>query len=420
MKVLIIGSGGREHAIAWKIKQSPLVTEVFVAPGNAGMKEVATCVHLTNTNELISFAKSESIALTIVGPEQPLMEGLVDLFQEHGLRIFGPRKNAAQIEGSKQFAKDLMKKYDIPTAHYQVFHHYEQAKLYVEKRGMPIVIKDDGLAQGKGVVVAYDEATAVTALKAIFTREQAKVVIEDYLEGEEFSLLAFVNGEKVFPLIISQDHKRAFVGEKGPNTGGMGAYTPVKQISQEIIEDSVNHIMVKTAKALVQEGCPFTGVLYGGIMSTKDGPKVIEFNARFGDPETEVILPRLNSDLFVLIERLLDGEDIEFDWKEEATIGIVLASCGYPNQYEKGYEIKGLDEIEDCLVFHMGTKTINNKVLTNGGRVLIIVGKEKSLYLAKEKVLANIKKINCDNLFYRHDIGYRSLNDMEAEYVRPL
>lgn len=413
MKVLVIGNGGREHALAWKLSKSKHVSKIFVAPGNDGMDDVATCVNieLTDNKGLLKFALLEKIDLTIVGPEQALINGIVDLFLENGLKIFGPRKKAAIIEGSKQFAKDLMKKYQIPTARYETFTDYNQAINFVIEKGVPIVIKADGLAAGKGVVIAFTQETAFHTLDEMLNKNKygKKVVIEEYLEGEEFTLMAFVNGDKVYSMEIVQDHKRAFDNDKGPNTGGMGAYSPVNLINKSVINDTINNIMLPTAKAMVKENRSFTGILYGGFILTKDGPKVIEFNARFGDPETEVLLPRLHNDLFELINNILDGNEVTLKWDEQFTIGIVLASNGYPVTYEKGHIIDGVDNINDVLVYHMGTKKIKSRLYTNGGRVLIIIAKENSIKEAYEKVYNEIKKIKCDNLYYRKDIGYKLL-----------
>ncbi len=410
MKVLIIGSGGREHALAWKFKQSKKVKEVYVLPGNSGMKDVANLVNidLSDLKRIVRFAREEDINLTFVGPEQPLVDGIVDLFQKEGLTIFGPTKKASQIEGSKLFAKELMRKYHIPTADYVSFCDYEQAKSYIMEKGTPIVIKADGLASGKGVVVAMDMTTAISSLKELL-KQYKKVVIEEYLSGEEFSLMAFINEENVYPMAIAQDHKRAFANDLGPNTGGMGAYSPVKQISDEIIQKAISEILIPTAKAMVKENCSFTGILYAGLISTNNGPKVIEFNARFGDPEAEVILPRLKGDLYEIITDILENKEIKLTWDDDYTLGVVLASVGYPGHYQTGFEIEGLNELSDVLVFHMGTKDMDNKIITNGGRVLIIVSKENSLEKAREKVYQEIKKIKCDQLFYRTDIGFKAL-----------
>ena len=411
MKILVIGSGGREHAIVHQLSLSKHKPEIFAAPGNAGME--ATCVNIkvTDKENLLRFALDNKIDLTVVGPEASLATGIVDLFLENGLKIFGPKRNAAIIEGSKEFAKDLMKKYNIPTADYATFSNFEDAKAYVLKKGAPIVIKYDGLAAGKGVVVAKTIEEAIEALENMLldkTFGDASVVIEEYLEGPEFSLMAFVNGEKVFPMVIAQDHKRAFDNDLGPNTGGMGAYSPVPIISDSEVKYAIKETMEKTASAMVKENRSFLGVLYGGLMKTKDGIKVIEFNARFGDPETEVVLPRLNSDFVDVIIDLIDGRDLNLDWDKNPRLGVVMASNGYPGSYEKGFEINGLENCD--LVFHMGTKKENGKYYTDGGRVLLVVGSGKTLKEAQANAYENVRKIECKNLFYRHDIGYQVCN----------
>ncbi len=410
MKVLIIGSGGREHALAWKFSQSKDVHEIYVAPGNCGMQDVCQCVDIkaTEIKKLVDFAKSKAIDLTVVGLEQALESGIVDAFKEANLRIIGPTKEAALIETSKYYAKELMKKYNIPTASYQTFTDYEEALHYVKTKGYPIVIKVDNLAAGKGVTIVNNEEEAVKTLDETLRKHKfdcKKVVIEEFLEGIEFSLMAFVKGDKVYPLELAKDHKRAFDHDLGPNTGGMGAFSPVGQIPKHIIDEAMEKIMIPCAKALVEEKRPFEGILYGGLILTKTGPKVIEFNARFGDPEIEVLLPRLKNDLFVLINDLLDGKPITLNWDDKSTIGVVLASKGYPVKYEKGVPIKNLKQLKDVTIFHMGTTIEENIIKTNGGRVLIVVSKEESIDKAREKVYEEIKKIDCENLFYRNDIG---------------
>ena len=416
MKVLIIGRGGREHAIAWKIAQSPLHPQLYIAPGNEGMRTITDApvelvpIDENNTSELLKFALENKIDLTIVGPEAALMNGIADAFQEAGLAIFGPTRAAAQIEGSKQFAKELMQRYNIPTAAFRTFENYDDAKRYLNEIGAPIVIKYDGLAAGKGVVVAMTAEEADNALKDMLLDNhfgQGKVVMEEFLEGPEFSLLTLVNGEQVVPLVIAQDHKRAFDGDKGPNTGGMGAYSPVPVIPQAQIEWAVEHIMKPMAKALATEGCPFCGVLYGGLMLTQAGPKVIEFNARFGDPETEVVLPKLKSDLLQMILDILQHRDVTAEFHSEAFLGVVLAAKGYPGKYGKGFEIKNLENLSQ-LVFHMGTKRDGDAWLSNGGRVLFVVGKGSSLAEAQQDAYEGIKQLECPDLFYRNDIGWQA------------
>ncbi len=415
MNILVIGSGGREHAICDAIKRSPKCTKLYAAPGNAGIKAIAECVDIkdTDTKGVVEFAKSHNIDLVVVGPEAGLAAGMVDALKEEGIKAFGPTKAAAQIESSKEFAKDLMKKYNIPTAGYEVFDDYDKAVDYVSKNSFPTVIKYDGLAAGKGVVIALNLEEAKQALKDMLVDDKfgsASVVIEEYLEGPEFSFMCFCDRENVYRMEISQDHKRAYDGDLGPNTGGMGAYSPVPIISKEDLDYAYDNIMVPTAKAMVLEGVPFKGVLYGGLMKTKNGIKVIEFNSRFGDPETEVVLPRLESDIVDIFLNIVDGNKIdEIKWSTDVTLGIVLASKGYPLDYKKGFKISGLENVESK-VFHMGTKLVGNDYYTNGGRVLFVVAKGKTLAEAKEKALEDTKKIECENLFYRTDIGHRALN----------
>ena len=411
--ILIIGRGGREHAIAWKTAQSPFVSNIFVAPGNDGIAESFTCVNIneTETEKLVLFAQENNIQLTIVGPEVALMNGIVDKFQKQGLKIFGPTQAAAQIEGSKQFAKELMHKNNIPTAAFEVFDHYENAKQYLLAKGAPIVIKYDGLAAGKGVVVAMSIEEADLALQEMLLNNKfgkGKVVMEEFLTGPEFSLMAFVHGEIVLPLAIAQDHKRAFDGDKGPNTGGMGAYSPVPIISQIAIDEAVNTIMKPTAEALVKNGTPFTGILYGGLILTQEGPKVIEFNARFGDPETEVVLPKMKSDMIDVILNLLNETPYPIEWHDTAFLGVVLASKGYPETFEKGIEIEGIDASNE-LLFHCGTAKKENKWVNNGGRVLLVVGEGNTLADARKNAYLAAKNLSSENLFYRTDIGYQSL-----------
>ncbi|MGM9924862.1 MAG: phosphoribosylamine--glycine ligase [Bacillus sp. (in: firmicutes)] len=416
MNILVVGRGGREHAIARKFSESKRVSQVFVAPGNPGMQDVAALVPIPENEQeqLIAFAKENGVEWTFVGPEVPLLEGLVDRLEEAGLKAFGPRQNAAEIEGSKSFAKDLMKKYDIPTAAYETFTSFAEAKSYVEKMGAPIVIKANGLAAGKGVVVAMTETEAIEALSemlvgAKFGEASASVVIEEYLEGEEFSLLSFVNGDKVYPMVIAQDHKRAFDGDQGPNTGGMGAYSPVPQISDAVVVETLETIIHPTVQAMISEGRTFSGILYAGLMLTAKGPKVIEFNARFGDPETQVILPRLNSDLVDVLDAVRAGEEFELDWSDDAVLGVVLAAKGYPGDYNKGDIIGGLGTIDPSVhVYHSGTALDESgNTVTNGGRVLFLSAKGATLEEAKRNVYEEIKKVSCDALFYRNDIGHR-------------
>lgn len=420
MRILIIGRGGREHAIAWKMAQSALKPELFIAPGNVGMNTITaqtgapvTLVSISEneTEALRDFALTEHIDLTVVGPEAALANDIATVFTAAGLRIFAPTAAAARIETSKEFAKDLMRKYQIPTAGYRTFEDYDSAKRYLDEQGAPIVIKYDGLAAGKGVVVAMTAEEADNALKDMLLDNRfgkGKVVMEEFLQGPEFSLLALVNGEQVVPLVIAQDHKRAYDGDKGPNTGGMGAYSPVPVIPQAQIDWAVEHIMKPTAKALIAEGCPFCGVLYGGLMLTKDGPKVIEFNARFGDPETEVVLPKLKSDLTQMMLDILDHKDVSPEFYEDAFLGVVLAAKGYPGSYTKNIPLNNPTGLSQQ-VFCMGVKEEEEMLLSNGGRVIIVVGRGKTLKEAQQDAYQGVEKMAHPDLFYRQDIGWQAV-----------
>jgi phosphoribosylamine---glycine ligase len=418
VNVLIIGRGGREHAICRKVRDSLNVEKVFVAPGNDGMADVAEMVQIEETasEELIQFAIDQQIGLTIIGPEVPLLEGLADKFREAGIAVFGPSKAAAEIEGSKSFAKELMMKYSIPTADYRVFTTYEQAREYVEEKGAPIVIKADGLAAGKGVTVALTMEDALESLEEMllgqkFGKASSSVVIEEFLSGEEFSLMAFVNGDVVVPLEIAQDHKRAFDGDQGPNTGGMGAYSPVKHIGEETVKEAIESVLKPAAKAMVQEGRSFCGILYAGLIKTVEGPKVIEFNARFGDPETQVVLPRLKSDLVDTIMDILNGGSPELEWNDQVMVGVVVASKGYPGDYEKNAVLLGLDQFDqEIYTFHAGTKqNESGEFVTAGGRVLLVGAMAEDLGKAQEKAYGELEKLKCDGVFYRKDIGAKAL-----------
>ncbi|MBL1227037.1 phosphoribosylamine--glycine ligase [Enterococcus sp. BWR-S5] len=418
LKVLVIGSGGREHVIAQKLIQSPLVEAVYCAKGNPGMKQDG--IRLVDIEEdaheaLIRFAEESQIDWTFVGPEVPLLNGIVDDFEAAGLKIFGPKKAAAMIEGSKDFAKNLMNKYAIPTAAHQTFFDFKQAKEYVERKGAPIVIKADGLAAGKGVVVAETVEQAVDALEDMlegnrFGASGAKVVVEDFLSGEEFSLLAFVRGTEVYPMTIAQDHKRAFDNDKGPNTGGMGAYSPVPQISQEMVDEAIATVLLPAAEGMVKDGCPFTGILYAGLIATPQGPKVIEFNARFGDPETQVVLQRLTSDLAEIISDLLEGKQPTIDWKQEGfSLGVVVAADGYPNDYDKGAVLPDFTALEDARVYYAGVAESNEQLVSNGGRIYLIEAEGESLAQAQQRVYELLDSKDTAGTFYRTDIGSKAM-----------
>jgi len=410
-KVLVVGGGGREHAIVHALSKSKNVDEIYALPGNAGIAKLAMCVNIKDTeiDKIVEFAKSEAIDLVVVGPEASLAIGIIDKLEEANIKAFGPKMNAARIESSKEFAKELMVKYNIPTASFKSFTQYEDALEYVKANSFPTVIKYDGLAAGKGVVIAMNLDEAKEALKDMLLDDKfghGKVVIEEYLEGPEFSFMCFVDHENVYPLEMAQDHKRAYDNDMGPNTGGMGAYSPLPFITKEDYEYAYNEIMVKTAKAMVSEGCPFTGVLYGGLMKTQNGIKVIEFNSRFGDPETEVVLPRLTSDIYDAFLAVVNHKKPVLTWDDSYTIGIVLASKGYPGAYKKGFIIENADSDD---IYHMGTKIDDNgNLVTNGGRVLFAVAKGKTLEEANKKANALVDEIKCENLFHRTDIGAKA------------
>lgn len=412
MNVLVIGSGGREHAIVEALKRSPKATKIYAAPGNAGIAQLAECVAIKDTDveALVEFAKANEVELTVVGPEASLAVGIVDRFREEGLAIFGPTKAATEIESSKDFAKRLMVKYDVPTAAYATFSDYDEALAYVRSGSLPTVLKYDGLAAGKGVVIAttMEEAEATLRDMLLDTRfGKGRVVIEEFLTGEEFSLMCFVSGNKICPMPVAQDHKRAYDNDEGPNTGGMGAYTELPFITAEDHDYAMRNIMQRVADAMVAEGTPFTGVLYGGLMKTPNGIKVIEFNARFGDPETEVVLPRLKSDAVDLFMAVARGEEPKAEWNDRATLGIVLASKGYPGSYDKGAVIRGTERVESK-IYHMGTAMKDGELVTAGGRVMIVVSEAATLAEALEKACADVEKIECDNLFHRTDIGAKA------------
>ena len=412
MNVLVIGSGGREHAIVEALSRSPKAPKIYAAPGNAGIAELAECVAIKDTEveKLVEFAKANNVELTVVGPEAALAVGVVDRFRQEGLKIFGPTKAAAEIEASKDFAKRLMVKYDVPTAAYATFSDYEEAIAYVRKGSLPTVLKYDGLAAGKGVVIATTMEDAEATLKDMLLDTkfgEGRVVIEEFLTGEEFSLMCFVAGNQICPMPVAQDHKRAYDNDEGPNTGGMGAYTELPFITDEDHAYAMENIMQRVADAMVAEGTPFTGVLYGGLMKTPNGIKVIEFNARFGDPETEVVLPRLKSDAVDVFMAVAENKQPEAEWSEEATLGIVLASKGYPGDYAKGFAIRGTERVASK-VYHMGTAMKDGELVTAGGRVMIVVASAPTLREAQNKAEADVALIECDNLFHRTDIGAKA------------
>ncbi len=423
MNILVIGGGGREHTLAWKLAQSPSATKLYAIPGNPGMAAVAECVSgisIEDNEAVVAFAKEHAIDLAVIGPEVPLTNGIVDAFEAAGILAFGPRKAAAELEGSKAFSKGLMKKYGIPTAKYEVFTDAEAAKDYVRQEGAPIVIKADGLAAGKGVIVAETCDEALAAVADIMEDQEFgaagnRVVIEEFMEGEEASLLCFTDGETIVPMISSQDHKRAYDGDKGPNTGGMGTYAPAPVMTPAMIEATKEKILKPVIAAMKQEGRTYQGCLYAGLMITKDGPKVVEFNARFGDPETQVVLPLLKSDLVDIMVACAKGDgslkDLDIAWSDGAAVCVVLASGGYPKSYRKGYEITGLDEAEKlgCHVFHAGTAERDGSVVTAGGRVLGVVAEAADVRAAVDKAYQGVNVIDFKDKMFRHDIAHRAL-----------
>lgn len=417
MKVLIVGSGGREHAIAWSVAKSPKVDKIYCAPGNAGIAEFAECVNFKamEFDKLVAFAKENAIDLTIIGMDDPLVGGVVDAFESEGLRVFGPRKNAAIIEGSKAFSKDLMKKYKIPTAAYENFTDPDEAIKYLETAKMPIVLKADGLALGKGVLICNTLEEAKEGVKTLMLDKQFgdagnEIVIEEFMTGREVSVLAFCDGKTIKCMTSAQDHKRAKDGDQGLNTGGMGTFSPSPFYNDEVEAFCEKYVYQSTIDAMASEGRPFTGILFTGLMITEDGPKVLEYNARFGDPEAQVVLPRMKNDIIDVMEACIDGKlsDVELEFEDNAAVCVVLASDGYPEKYDKGFEIKGLDTFKDkdgYYVFHAGTKFDGDKIVTNGGRVLGVVAKGENLKAARANAYKATEWIDFANKYKRNDIG---------------
>ena len=417
MKVLIVGSGGREHAIAWSVAKSPKVDKIYCAPGNAGIAEFAECVNIKamEFDKLVAFAKENAIDLTIIGMDDPLVGGVVDAFESEGLRVFGPRKNAAIIEGSKAFSKDLMKKYKIPTASYENFTDPDEAIKYLETAKMPIVLKADGLALGKGVLICNTLEEAKEGVKTLMLDKQFgdagnEIVIEEFMTGREVSVLAFCDGKTIKCMTSAQDHKRAKDGDQGLNTGGMGTFSPSPFYNDEVEAFCEKYVYQSTIDAMASEGRPFTGILFTGLMITEDGPKVLEYNARFGDPEAQVVLPRMKNDIIDVMEACIDGKlsDVELEFEDNAAVCVVLASDGYPEKYDKGFEIKGLDTFKDkdgYYVFHAGTKFDGDKIVTNGGRVLGVVAKGENLKAARANAYKATEWIDFANKYKRNDIG---------------
>lgn len=417
-KVLVIGGGGREHAIVDALSRSTQVGKIYCAPGNAGIGLQAECVPIKDTDVegLLAFAKAKKVDLTVVGPEAALAAGVVDAFRAAGLVIFGHTKAATRIEGSKEFAKVIMEKYGVPTSAYKSFDSYDEALEYVSARPFPAVLKYDGLAAGKGVVIAADLAEADAALRDMLldcTFGHGRVVVEDFLTGPEFSFMCFVNGKNVYPMPLAQDHKRAYDGDKGPNTGGMGAYTSLPFITPEDVNFALENVLRRTAEGMVAEGCPLTGVLYGGLMKTPDGVKVIEFNARFGDPETEVVLPLLDSDIYDIFYAVATGTtpSAELKWSDDVTMGVVMASKGYPGKYQKGFPIS----VGECpgRLYHMGTAATDGELVTAGGRVLMCVARAKDLSSARAAAYATVGAVKCENLFFRNDIAHIAFDGID-------
>ncbi len=419
MKVLVIGSGGREHALVWKLKQSPKVTQLFCAPGNGGIAGLAECVNIKADDivGLVDFALEQGVDLTVVGPEVPLVAGIVDLFEEEGLKIFGPSQAAARLEGSKVYAKNFMKRWDIPTAGYAAFRDAGAAQGYLKAQKFPLVVKAAGLAAGKGVVICKDLAEALDAVNKIMTEKIFKdagqsLVIEEFLEGEEASILAVADGKDFILLESAQDHKRIFDKDQGPNTGGMGAYSPAPVVTPELLQEVADKVIRPVIEGMADEEAPFKGVLYAGIMVTKEGPKVLEFNTRFGDPETQAILPRLNSDIVELMMASIEGRlaGMTLEWDARACVCVVMAAGGYPGDYPTGQVISGLDQVSaESVVFHAGTRKDGEFLVTSGGRVLGVAARGQGVKDAIKAVYADVARITFDGVQYRHDIGQKAL-----------
>lgn len=420
MKVLVVGSGGREHALCWAISGSPMLEKLWCAPGNAGIAEIATCVDIgvDDLDGIVAFAKRTGIDFVVVGPENPLVAGLADRVQAAGIKVFGPAANAAILEGSKAFMKDLCRRHNVPTAAYGEFTDLEKATAFIRERGAPIVVKADGLAAGKGVVVAMTIEEAIEAaaemLGGRFGAAGTTLVVEEFLDGEEMSFHALIDGKTALPLATAQDHKRVFDGDRGPNTGGMGTYSPAPRGTPEVLQQVMDRIVTPVVRAMAAEGRPYKGVLYAGLMLTKDGPKLIEINCRFGDPETQVLMPRLRSDVLTALVATADGQLANFDlrWRPEAAVCVVMAANGYPGDYAKGTEIRGLDKaaaVPDVTVFHAGTKARDGKVLANGGRVLGVTAIGADIATAQKRAYQGVDAIDWPEGFCRRDIGWRAL-----------
>lgn len=420
MRILVVGSGGREHTLVWKLSSSPLVKKLYAAPGNAGMAELAECVNfkVDDLTGLANFAQKNSIDLTVVGPELPLTLGIVDEFERRNLKILGPKKEAATIEGSKVFAKQFMKKHHIPTASFKIFDNPDEASAFVKSSDMPLVIKTNGLAAGKGAIIVEDASSALSTIQKmmvekVFGESGSRVVVEDFLQGEEMTVLAFTDGETTCSMLSSQDHKKIFDGDQGPNTGGMGAYAPTTVADDKLMKRVYDEVLEPTVNGLESEGKRFKGILYAGLMLTESGPKVMEFNCRLGDPETQVVLPLLKTDLAEVFLSIVDGELSlqDMEWEENFAVCVVMASAGYPGKYEKGKEISGLNRVKgmaDVLVFHAGTKKEGGRILTDGGRVLGITATDRSMEKAIGKAYAAVDKIRFEGMQYRRDIGHRA------------